>query len=267
MQPPFTARIDQAVGDQCLKHMQPTRTLTADAQALFPEIIQPELIPQFTGQPARAPLARSFQLQLTELDLDNIAIQLGCLAVFREDGNLLWPALAILSHLDGLAPGGVLLIIDLAELPGDKVNALVNQVDTPRIVGIATVEDDEATLGLGQGAGQVQTDKLRPAGHHLAQASALMVISSLGFEFMSRNQFEYLREHSTMMSQCLNLLTITVFASTTIVTAWIVQTFFISRLWDSSDNSLKSHHTNIRLIIWLHQITLKKLSSSYLLLR
>ena len=55
-------------------------------------------------------------MQFTELDLNNIAIQLGCLAVFREDGYLLWSALALLSHLDRLAPSGMLLVINLAKV-------------------------------------------------------------------------------------------------------------------------------------------------------
>jgi hypothetical protein len=81
MQTPFAARIDQAVGDQRLEYMQP-----------------------------------ALELQLIELNLDHIAIQLGCLAVFWKNGDLLRLAFARLRDLDRLTPGGMLLIINLAEI-------------------------------------------------------------------------------------------------------------------------------------------------------
>ena len=56
VQPPLAAWIDQAVTDQSLEHIQPTGPLSTDRQSIGPKLIQPQLIPKETGQPAGTPL-------------------------------------------------------------------------------------------------------------------------------------------------------------------------------------------------------------------
>jgi len=53
--------------------------------------------------------------------------------------------------------------------------------------------------------GQPQADKLRPAGHSRKMV-ALVVLQDHGFEFISRDKFENLRECGVMMRQSLDLL-------------------------------------------------------------
>ena len=62
------------------------------------------------------------------------------------------------------------------------------------------VSDDIAKTGPTGELGERHGDKLRPAGH-LTQSPTRMVLIGQGLEFMSRDQFEYLRENGTMMCQ------------------------------------------------------------------
>src|SRR5918996_1283425 len=126
VQPPLTPRIDQAVTDQGLKHIQPPRPLATGGQFVRPKLIQPQqtsigrtpiqLIPQLTGQPAGAPLPGTVQLQLTELDAHNLTVQSRRPTVFREDRHLLRLGLSLLEHLDRLTPGGVLMVVNLPQI-------------------------------------------------------------------------------------------------------------------------------------------------------
>ena len=78
MQPPLAAGVDQAVGDQCLQHVQPPCALPRGGQPGRPEIIQPQLIPHMTRQPAGAPLSRPVQPQTAQPDMHHIAVQCRC---------------------------------------------------------------------------------------------------------------------------------------------------------------------------------------------
>ncbi len=61
MQPPFAARSDQPVAGENLQNLIPPRPLAARRQAIGPEPIEFQLLPQLPGQPARAPLPRALK--------------------------------------------------------------------------------------------------------------------------------------------------------------------------------------------------------------
>src|SRR6478672_901684 len=75
VQPPLAARIDQPLADQRLQHVAPAGALARVRPPLRPEPIEPELLVELTGEPARAPLPRPLQPHRPEPDLD--AIRLG----------------------------------------------------------------------------------------------------------------------------------------------------------------------------------------------
>src|SRR5688572_19179148 len=87
--------------------------------------MQPQFLIQMAGQPAGAPLARSAQLQLGELDPhDRLIVHLdGAVGGKQSHGSGL--SLAVLKNLDRLLPRGLLLIVDLAQIKNVALNDLV----------------------------------------------------------------------------------------------------------------------------------------------
>ena len=77
---------------------------------------------QVAGQPAGAPLPRPTQLQLADLDAhDGLVVNVGQTIVSEQgDGPRL--DLSVLENLDGLLPGGLLLVIDFAQVEHVALN-------------------------------------------------------------------------------------------------------------------------------------------------
>src|SRR5260370_8519851 len=69
MQPPFAARINESIADQGLQNMLPACSLPTVGQTPGPELIEPQLLVQFAGQPTGSPLSRPMQFHLFEPDL------------------------------------------------------------------------------------------------------------------------------------------------------------------------------------------------------
>src|SRR5580658_10406150 len=69
MQPPLAARINESVADQGLQNMLPACSLPTVGQTVSPELIEPQLLVQFAGQPTSSPLSRPMQFHLFEPDL------------------------------------------------------------------------------------------------------------------------------------------------------------------------------------------------------
>src|ERR1700719_5005043 len=69
MQPPFAARINESIADQGLQNMPPACSLPTVGQTVGPELIEPQLLVQFTGQPTGSPLSRPEQFHLLEPEL------------------------------------------------------------------------------------------------------------------------------------------------------------------------------------------------------
>ena len=116
MQPPFATGVDQSVGHQGLQDVQPAGPLSGRWQSWRPEVIQPQLIPQVAGQPAGAPLPRPAQLQSVDPNMHHIAIQHRRRAVLREQRELPGVLATFVERLERPAPGGSLVVIDLAQM-------------------------------------------------------------------------------------------------------------------------------------------------------
>lgn len=125
MQPPFRAWIDEAIQRQREQHMIPARALAAGGQAITPEGVQLELSPQLATQPARAPLTRTTQRHLRELDAHDgqiIRMQSIRRMLIWEERHLLRRIVILSEQIDGLAPGRLLDAIDLAEIQDVPLN-------------------------------------------------------------------------------------------------------------------------------------------------
>ena len=107
-QGPYSAPIPY----QGLQHVTPAGAFARVRQPLRPEPIEPELLVELAGEPARAPLARPVQLHRSELHLD--AVRLGVLGQRLsggKQGKLAGAPLLLVEALDDPAPGGVLAVL------------------------------------------------------------------------------------------------------------------------------------------------------------
>src|SRR3981189_2788798 len=68
----LTARFNQPVDDQQLQNFLPADCLTSFGQTVLPELIHPELPPQFASQPTVPKHARIPQLQFPQPNLNAI---------------------------------------------------------------------------------------------------------------------------------------------------------------------------------------------------
>ena len=116
VQAPFTARIDQAVNAEGLEHQVPTRAFAAGRQALGPKFIEAKFFIQMAGQPAGAPLAWVTQLQFAQLDSHDVGTIDFHATLFGKQRHRAGHCLAVLKNFDGLLPGRLLLIVDLAQV-------------------------------------------------------------------------------------------------------------------------------------------------------
>jgi hypothetical protein len=113
---PLAARVDEPVGGQGRQDEIPAGAFAAGLEALGPEGVQSEFRPQVTREPAGAPLARPPHGQVLQPDLHHRVVRDGGQPVRREQGDGAGLGDAILEHLDGLAPGLALAVVDLAEV-------------------------------------------------------------------------------------------------------------------------------------------------------
>ena len=118
---PLAARVDQPVAGEDLQDVEPPRALPARRQALTPETVQVQPVPQDQGQPARPPLARIVQRHLRDVDLDHLAGQFRRLAILGKQRHLPRPRLA-LHHINRAAPRRTLAVVDLAQIEDLTLN-------------------------------------------------------------------------------------------------------------------------------------------------
>ncbi len=85
--------------------------MAAGAQSVRPVIIQCQLIPELTGEPTSTPLTGMMQLQLTQPDLDNIAVHRRCVSILREDRHLRRLIVSFCKDLNRATPGSLLAIV------------------------------------------------------------------------------------------------------------------------------------------------------------
>jgi hypothetical protein len=116
VQPPLTAGRKQPVADQGFQDVEPAGILATGRQSGDPEAIEIKQVPQLAGQPTGAPLSWPMELHSVQLDLDPFTGQFRERTVSRKQGYLSCRAVALLDHLDGLHPGGLLPVIDLTKV-------------------------------------------------------------------------------------------------------------------------------------------------------
>ena len=116
MQAPLAAGIEQPVEHQRLQHVQPARPLAAGRQLRRPEGVQAQLIPQPSRQPTAAPLPRTPELQVSQAHLHHFVIRQRRRPTLGKQGHLPRHALALGKHFNGPPPGGLLAVVDLAEI-------------------------------------------------------------------------------------------------------------------------------------------------------
>ena len=116
VQAKLTAGIEQAIHHQQPQHLLPTHRLARFRQALLPKLIQPELLPQLARQPAIAEGPRPPQFQPAQLHLDAVQRIGGNFPVIREQAHGGVALFVFVEDLQRLAPRGLLLVVDLAQI-------------------------------------------------------------------------------------------------------------------------------------------------------
>lgn len=116
VEPPFTARIEQAVSGEDLEKSFPIGAFAAGGQAGRPEGVQFELLPELARDPAGAPRARAVQRELAQADLDGVGHVGGEGVGGGEEGQWGGGLTVGVEDGDGLGPGGFLAVIDLAQI-------------------------------------------------------------------------------------------------------------------------------------------------------
>src|SRR5208283_2979 len=116
VQTPFAAWIDEPVADQRLKDVAPAGPFARIGQTSRPEAVEPQLLIELAGEPARAPLPRPMQLHRPKPDLHAMALGvIGQRSIGGEQsqlGGLLRP---LVEGLDHPAPGFLLAVVDLSK--------------------------------------------------------------------------------------------------------------------------------------------------------
>src|SRR5450631_495830 len=112
----FTARVEQTIHHQQSQHLLPTNCFTRFRQTLLPELIQTELMPQITGQPATAEGSWPPKFEPTQPHGHAIHRVGRNLAIIREQTQGGVALLLLVEDLQCLAPGYLLLIINLAQI-------------------------------------------------------------------------------------------------------------------------------------------------------
>jgi hypothetical protein len=116
VQPPLAARVEEPVGAERRQDQVPAGAFAAGGQARGPEGVQPQLGPEVARQPAGAPLAWPPDSQILQPDLHDRVVGEGGPPVLGEQGDRAGLRRAVLEHLDGLAPGLALAVVDLAQV-------------------------------------------------------------------------------------------------------------------------------------------------------
>jgi len=120
----FAAGVEQAVDDQQPQHLFPTYRYTAFGQALSPKLIQTQLLPEFTREPAVAEDARAFQFQAAQTNLYAVDRVGGKLAVIGKQTHRGETLFGFIEYVERLSPRGLLPVINLAEVEHGALRGL-----------------------------------------------------------------------------------------------------------------------------------------------
>jgi hypothetical protein len=99
-----------------LENLIPARSLPAGRQPLGPELVQLQLAPQLTREPARAPLPRPAQRQCRETNTNRRGVVDRRAAILRNQRQCSRLAGRLVEYLDRLAPRRGLRRADLSQI-------------------------------------------------------------------------------------------------------------------------------------------------------
>ena len=125
MQTKFAAGSEQSIHHQQPQHLLPTHRFAPLRPALAPELFQPQLPPQLAPQPATPEHARPAQLQAAQLHLQTVHGIGGNRPVLGKQTQGGVALLALIKDLQALAPGGLLLIVDLSQVQHRPLHRLL----------------------------------------------------------------------------------------------------------------------------------------------
>src|ERR1043166_2593853 len=126
----FAARVEQTIDGEQLQHLFPTHRFPASGQTLLPELIQAQLAPEFTSEPAVAEDARTLQFQAAQADLDavdGIGRKFPVIGKQTHGGEALF---GFIEYVERLSPCRLLVVIDLAEIENGALRSLAARQST-----------------------------------------------------------------------------------------------------------------------------------------
>src|SRR6266550_2490016 len=108
-----------------MQHFFPRDVFPRSDKTSVPKLMQAQLLPQLARQPATTEQARAPQLETAQFHLQAVDRIWGNLAVVGKQTQVLILLLLFIKHRQRLAPGRLLLIIDLAEIENGSLHRLV----------------------------------------------------------------------------------------------------------------------------------------------
>ena len=121
----FAAWIQQSVHNQELQYFFPSDVFARSGKASIPKLIQAQLLPQLTSQPAATEQTRAPQFEAAQFHLQAVDRIDGNLAIVGEQTQVRILLLLIVKHRQRFAPCRLLLIVDLAEIENGSLHRLV----------------------------------------------------------------------------------------------------------------------------------------------
>src|ERR1700687_3403838 len=121
----LAARIQQSVHHQELQHFFPRDVSPRSTKTSLPKLIQAQLLPQLTSEPAATKQTRPPQFQAAQFHLQTIDRIGGNLAVVGKQTQIRIFLLLFIKHRKRLAPCPLLLVIDLAEIENGSLYRLL----------------------------------------------------------------------------------------------------------------------------------------------
>src|SRR6266481_3829755 len=118
-------RIQQLAYHQELQHFFPSNLFACSGKASVPKLVQTQLLPQLARQPAATEQTRAPQFEAAQFHLQTVDRIAGNLAVVGKQTQVRIPLLLFIKHGQRLAPGYLLLIVDLAEIENGSLHRFV----------------------------------------------------------------------------------------------------------------------------------------------
>jgi len=116
VEPPFAAGLQKPIATEQLEDMFPIGAFARGAEALAPEGVEFELLPQLGEEPAGPPLARVVDFHAVEADLDAVGRTAGKRTLVAEELELAGLAEGFVEDFDGADPLLLLAVVDFAEV-------------------------------------------------------------------------------------------------------------------------------------------------------